>query len=212
MADVFVSYSHADRGRAERLAGAVEESGYSLWWDERLLPSDDYAQVIEQEIADARAVVVAWSTTARESLWVRAEANQALDGGKLVQLTLDGAKLPLPFTALHFLDFRRWGGERAGSPWSELDMRVGGLLRGERVADDPGVREPVLNGLALPVALGWTAIALAALMALAVVAAAGGALPAAQFGTVAAAGFAAAAILLALAAFLTLRIFRASRR
>lgn len=212
MADVFVSYSHADRGRAERLAGAVEESGYSLWWDERLLPSDDYAQVIEREIADAGAVVVAWSATARESLWVRAEANEALDAGKLVQLTLDGAKLPLPFTALHFLDFRGWGGQRAGSPWSELDMRVGGLLRGERIAADPGVREAALGALRVPVMLGWAATALAALMALAVVAAASGALPAAQFGTVAAAGFVLSAILLALAAFLTFRIFRASRR
>jgi hypothetical protein len=221
MADVFVSYSHRNVDRIEPLTGAIEESGYSLWWDEHLLPSDAYAQVIEREIADARCVVVAWSATARDSLWVRAEANEALDAGKLVQLTLDGAKLPLPFTALHFLDFRRWGGERSGSPWSELDMRVGGLLRGERVggllrgervADDPGVREPALNGLAVPMALGWAAIALAALMALAVVAAAGGAIPAAQFGTVAAAGFAVAAILLALVAFLTLRILGASRR
>jgi hypothetical protein len=212
MADVFVSYSHADRPKAGRLAGAVEESGWSLWWDEKLPPGCVYAQVIEQEIETAGCVLVAWSATARDSLWVRAEANEALDSGKLVQLSWDGAKLPLPFTALHFLDFRRWSGERSGSPWSDLDRRVGGMLRGERVEADPGVREPALNGLGRVVALGWAALVLAALMALAVVAAASGVLPATQFGTLAAAGFAVAAILLALTAFLTQRVLKASRR
>ena len=212
MADVFVSYAHADHARVRPLSGAVEASGRSLWWDERLLPSDDYAMVIEDEIAAAGCVVVAWSATARKSLWVRAEANEALDAGKLVQLTLDGAKLPLPFGALHWLDFRRWGGERGGSPWSEFDARVAAMLRGEAAAEAPSVREPPLQGLGPAVALGWAALALAALIAIAVIAAAAGAIPGAGFGTLAAAGLGAAAALLVAVAFIALRIFAASRR
>ena len=213
MADVFVSYSRANRDRVGALADAIEESDFSLWWDGRLGPGEDYGQAIEREIAAAGAVVVAWSATARESLWVRAEANEALDAGKLVQLTLDGAKLPLPFTMLHFLDFTRWRGQRNAAPWGELEGRIQGRLRGEpEAAATPAPAGPALGGLALPVTLGWAALALAALMALAVGAAAAGALPAAQFGTLAAIGFAAAAILLALTAFLVLRVLQASRR
>ncbi|HEX8643480.1 MAG TPA: toll/interleukin-1 receptor domain-containing protein [Allosphingosinicella sp.] len=212
MADVFVSYSHRNVDRIEPLTGAIEESGYSLWWDEHLLPSDAYAQVIEREIADARCVVVAWSATARDSLWVRAEANEALDAGKLVQLTLDGAKLPLPFTALHFLDFTRWGGDRGGSPWPDLDTRIGATLRGEAAADSPLAREPALQGLGPVALLGGAAIALALLVALAAGAAATGALAAQQFAAISLIGVAAAAILLALVAWRTARILRASRR
>ncbi|MEA3047511.1 MAG: hypothetical protein QOJ53_1843, partial [Sphingomonadales bacterium] len=98
MADVFVSYSRANRDRVAGVSDGLAATGYSVWWDQQLLPSDDYAMLIEREIDAARCVVVAWSQTARQSLWVRAEANEALDKGKLVQINLDGARLPLPFT------------------------------------------------------------------------------------------------------------------
>ena len=137
MADVFVSYSRKNRDRVELISGGLAESGYSLWWDERLAASDDYALLIESEIDAAPCVVVAWSASARQSLWVRAEANEALDAGKLVQISLDQAKLPLPFTMLHLLDFSRWGGERQGSPWGELDEQ-GRRLRARRGGDGPG--------------------------------------------------------------------------
>ncbi|HEX8654521.1 MAG TPA: toll/interleukin-1 receptor domain-containing protein [Allosphingosinicella sp.] len=212
MADVFVSYSRANRDRAGELAGAIGESGYSTWWDARLAPSADYAQVIERELEAAGAVVVAWSATARASLWVRAEANEALDAGKLVQLTIDGAKLPLPFTALHFLDFRRWRGERRGSPWTELEGGIGTLLGGGRIDAEPGVREPALQGLALPVILGWAALGLAIVMAFAIGAVATGALAPGLFASLAAAGFGAGTVLLALIAVLAIRVLRASRR
>lgn len=212
MADVFVSYARTNRDRVGPLAGAIEQGGYSLWWDPRLGPGEDYGQVIEREIEAAGAVVVAWSASARDSLWVRAEANEALDSGKLVQVTLDGAKLPLPFTMLHFLDFSRWNGERAGPPCGELEARVGSIVRGEAEPEPPPRREPSLQGLGPAVWLGWAALALAALVALAIGAAATGALPAAQFGTVAAAAFAASAIILLLVAFLVLRVLAASRR
>jgi hypothetical protein len=212
MADVFVSYSHSNLDRIGPLTGAISASGYSLWWDEQLLPSDAFALVIEREIHDARCVVVAWSATARDSLWVRAEANEALDAGKLVQLTLDGAKLPLPFTALHFLDFTRWGGDRGGTPWPDLDGRIGATLRGEASGAEIGAREPRLQGLGPVAMLGGAAIMLALLVALAAGAAATGALPAAQFAAISLFGAAAAAILLALVAWRTARILQASRR
>ena len=213
MADVFVSYSRRDADRVRTLSGAVRESGYSVWWDEQLLPASDYAQVIERELAAAGSVLVAWSATARESLWVRAEANEALDQGKLVQVTLDGAKLPLPFTALHFLDFTRWRGERAGRPWSDLEAGLDGTRRGEgEPAPTPSAREPALQGLGPVTALGWAALALAFLLALAAGAAATGALPTAYFGLFAMYGLASAAILLALVTWRTARVLQASRR
>lgn len=216
MADVFVSYSRHNRDRVAEISGALEESGYSLWWDRALASGADYGSVIERELEAAKSVVVAWSGTARESLWVRAEANEALDSGKLVQLSLDGAKLPLPFTMLHFLDFSGWGGERGGSPWADLDGKIAAMLRGEAAREEaparPVVQGPRLQGLGPAVVAGWAAIALAALMAIAIGAAAGGALPAAQFGMLAATGLAVAAILLALATWLTVRTLAASRR
>lgn len=214
MADVFVSYARKNRPRVAELTGALEAGGYALWWDPELAPGDDYGMVIEREIAAAPCVVVAWSQAARQSLWVRAEANEALDAGKLVQVNLDETKLPLPFTMLHFLDFSRWRGERQGEPWAEFDARVAGLLRGEPIEAAPGAagRGPALQGLGRVALLGWAAIAVAAAMAAAIVMAAWGRLTPAAFGGVTLFGLALAAILLALAAFILLRTGAASRR
>ena len=218
MADVFVSYARKNRPRVAILSGALEADGYSLWWDRQIESGADYGMLIEREIEAAGCVVVAWSQAARQSLWVRAEANEALDAGKLVQVRLDEAKLPLPFNMLHFLDFSGWRGERDGEPWSAFDSRVGGLLRGEPFDAAPLARErapqagPALQGLGRVALLGWAAIAVAALMAVAILMAAGGAISPATFGGLTLAGLAVAAILLALAAFTLVRIGAASRR
>jgi hypothetical protein len=209
MADVFVSYSRVNRDRVAGVSDGLAATGYSVWWDQQLLPSDDYAMLIEREIDAARCVVVAWSQTARQSLWVRAEANEALDAGKLVQINLDGTRLPLPFTMLHFLDFRRWGGERQGSPWAELDGRVGGMLRGETAQP---VQGPALQGFGKAALLGWAAIALAAAIAVAVAMAASGRMAPATFSALTMGALALAAALMALAAFVLIRVSMASRR
>ena len=217
MADVFLSYARPTRQRIAEIGDALESGGYSLWWDKALTASDDYAMVIEAQLEAALCVVVAWSAQARQSLWVRAEANEALDSGKLVQINLDGTKLPLPFSVLHFLDFTRWRGERQGSPWSEFDARVAGQLRGEKAADASAfaaepARGPALQGFGRMALIGWASIAVAALMALAIATVATGGMAPATFSAVALGGLGVAAILLALAAFVLIRISMASRR
>jgi hypothetical protein len=222
MADVFVSYSRTNRDRVTGVSDALEASGYSVWWDRRLTPSDDYAMLIESQIDAAPSVVVAWSAAARQSLWVRAEANEALDAGKLVQINLDGARLPLPFTMLHFLDFTRWSGDRSGEPWGELDGRITSLLRGEGAGpSEPAFagagtgavpQGPALQGFGKLALLGWASILLVGLIAGAILMAVAGGLSASQFGSVALIGLALAALLLAATAFTLLRISMASRR
>jgi TIR domain-containing protein len=218
MADVFVSYARKNRPRVAEVSGALEASGYSLWWDRQIESGSDYGMLIEREIDAAGCVVVAWSDAARRSLWVRAEANEALDSGKLVQICLDETKLPLPFTMLHFLDFSGWRGERDCEPWTGLDSRVGAMLRGETLdsgaapaAERPARAGPALQGLGRAAWLGWAAIALAAAMAVAILMTAAGSLSPAAFGSVTLIGLALAAILLALAAFTLVRVAAASR-
>ena len=61
MPDIFLSYSREDRDRAERFAGALEASGYDVWWDGVLKAGEVYDQVTETALAAAKAVVVLWS-------------------------------------------------------------------------------------------------------------------------------------------------------
>ena len=87
MSDVFVSYARASEAEARRVAAGLRALGYAVWSDEELPAHRSYADVIEERIDAARAVVVLWTAEAATSEWVRSEANRAREQRKLVQLT-----------------------------------------------------------------------------------------------------------------------------
>lgn len=223
MADVFLSYARPDEGRVAIVADGIEAGGRSLWWDRRLSAGDDYGLTIEREIDAARCVVVAWSKAAHDSLWVRAEANAALDAGKLVQLNFDGARLPLPFTMIHFLDFRTWGGAREQAPWPELEGRVAARLSGDTSTQAGPVIEAggveiiqrsgdKLQGFGRIAILGWAGLVATLLVALCVLLAVRNQLSAAALGLVSVVALAVSLALLAISAFVLGRTLQASRR
>ncbi|MGO8954045.1 MAG: toll/interleukin-1 receptor domain-containing protein [Rhodomicrobium sp.] len=88
MADVFISYSHADKAAARELAAYLDAQGYSVWWDSNLEGGEDLQLEIHKEIWQARAVIVLWSKASAKSTWVRAEAAIAVQGQKLIPVKL----------------------------------------------------------------------------------------------------------------------------
>jgi len=183
MPEVFVSYSHSDREAVARIAAELEKRGHGVWWDRHLNGGQDFGNAIESALRDARCAVVAWSGTARRSLWVRAEATLALESDKLVQLALDDAKPPLPFTMLHLLDFSGWRGGGGDVPFIELEQSVKNVVHGG-VAAQPPHAEPRLGGLAPAAAVGAASLALVILAAGLVGLTATGAFTAGAFGLV----------------------------
>lgn len=97
MAEVFVSYARPDEPQATRVAETLRAEGYAVWRDDELPAHRDYAEVIEERLRSAKAIVVLWSAEAAKSQWVRAEADAARGAGSLAQATLDGSIPPLPF-------------------------------------------------------------------------------------------------------------------
>ena len=50
MADVFISYSKADRPLASKLAAMLEAEGWNTWRDTGLIPGDDFRNEIMTEL------------------------------------------------------------------------------------------------------------------------------------------------------------------
>lgn len=161
VADVFISYAHRNARQVARVTEQFQGSGLSLWWDDHLRAGDDFALKIEREIDDAGAVLVMWSDAARNSLWVRAEATEALDNDKLVQARLDGVKPPLPFTIVQMVDLRGWRGKSADQPFPQLLSAITALKRGVKPSMDERVfYGPALQDFGSAAALGWISLAL----------------------------------------------------
>lgn len=161
MADVFISYAHKNARQAARVSEQLDASGVTLWWDDHLRAGEDFTRVIEREIDAAGAVMVLWSDAARNSLWVRAEATEALDNDKLVQARLDAVKPPLPFTIVQMTDLQGWRGGNADQPFPQLLSAIGALKRGVKPSMDERVfYGPALQDFGSTATLGWLSLAL----------------------------------------------------
>lgn len=87
--DVFLSYKREEKAVAQDLAEYLSEAGFEVWWDAALLAGADFATIVHEQLSTARAVVIMWSKEARQSSWVRAEADLALKYGTLINTIVD---------------------------------------------------------------------------------------------------------------------------
>ena len=95
--DIFVSYAAADRERIRPLVESLERAGFNVWWDTRIAPGAGFDAEIQAALDAARCVVVFWSENSVNSEWVITEANEGLERGVLVPISIDGARPPLAF-------------------------------------------------------------------------------------------------------------------
>jgi adenylate cyclase len=127
MSHVFISYARTDEDLAREIADELRGAGYEVWRDDELPAHRSYAEVIEERIKGAAAVVVLWSAEAAKSQWVRAEADTARSALTLVQVTLDGTIPPLPFNQIQCADLKGWDRQRSTPGWRKLAASVEAL-------------------------------------------------------------------------------------
>ena len=127
MADIFLSYARANLTQAKDLAARLEAGGYSLWFDQSLPAHRPYADVIAEQLEDARSVFVIWSCDAVESQWVRSEANRGRETGRLVQVKVDDCRLPMPFDQIQCADLCAWSGDETAPVWQSVLSGISAL-------------------------------------------------------------------------------------
>jgi adenylate cyclase len=128
MSDIFISYARSTATEAHAVAEALRALGYDVWRDDELPAHRAYTEVIEERLQAAKAVVVIWSAEAVKSEWVQSEADTARTDHKLVQLTIDGSKLPRPFDRIQCADLIGWTGDLEARDWRKVVASVGDLV------------------------------------------------------------------------------------
>jgi len=120
MADVFISYASEDRERAAKLASALGERGWSVWWDRKIVAGQTFDHAIERELETAKSVVALWSVHSVASEWVKNEASVASERGVLVPALIDSVKLPLEFRRKQTADLIGWDGDSSHGGFQSL--------------------------------------------------------------------------------------------
>jgi TolB-like protein len=151
MSEIFISYARATEAQAQLVEEALQALGHEVWRDDELPPHRAFAEVIEEHLRAAAAVLVIWSADAARSQWVRSEANRARELGKLVQLTVDGSALPMPFEQIHCANLAGWSGEIDHLEWQKVVTSIAELAKEpSRAPATPGVAKPRAAGAARP--------------------------------------------------------------
>ena len=113
MADIFISYKREEQPVAKKLADALENHGWSVWWDPKLRTGEHFDDVIEAALEDAKCAIVMWSKRSTTSRFIKDEATYALNEGKLIPVQIEDAELPFRFANLHTARLVDWDGSPA---------------------------------------------------------------------------------------------------
>lgn len=159
-ARVFISYCSVDRPDAQRLCEKLEHQGLACWIaprDVRAGPEKEWPEAIAEAIANARAVVLVWSSAAAASNEVRREVRVAAEEARhLIPVRIEPAAVP-----------RRFQYDLSGAHWidafgSRIDDTVAEVVRAVRAAERAPRRRRVR-----PARRVWLEGALALVLALA---------------------------------------------
>jgi len=99
--DIFISYKREEQAEARKLADALEQEGWRVWWDPKLRAGERFDDAIEAALQESKCVIVLWSKRSVRSHYVKDEAAYALNRGKLVPVAIEEVKLPFRFEGIH---------------------------------------------------------------------------------------------------------------
>jgi membrane-associated protease RseP (regulator of RpoE activity) len=128
MAQIFISYASEDRAKARKLADALADRGWSVWWDRRIPLGKSFDDAIEEALGEAECVIVLWSSVSIASEWVRNEATEAKRRGILAPVFVEPVAAPLAFRLLNGADLSGWDSGAAHPEFEKLLDRVNELV------------------------------------------------------------------------------------
>jgi len=111
VSDIFISYASEDRERAAVVAKALQDLGWSVWWDRSIPTGQTFVEVIKAELESAKCAVVLWSQHSASSQWVQREARLAADQRKLFPVLIEDMAPPWEFSELQACNLANWSGE-----------------------------------------------------------------------------------------------------
>ena len=128
MFDIFISYAHEDRQRAQQLGKALGALGWVVWWDRTIPAGKKYAEVIEDALANTRCMLVLWSEVSIKSTWVREEAESGLKRQILIPILISSVDQPMGFRSTQAANLIEWKGSTSDFSFLKLVEDMSNIL------------------------------------------------------------------------------------
>jgi hypothetical protein len=110
---IFISYSHHDRGFVEQLAKDLKFAGFPVWWDEwEIKVGHSIIKKVSEGIGKSAYLAIVLSPSSVESDFVQRELNSALVTQlkskkiEILPLLISDCEVPLLLIDTHYADFR----------------------------------------------------------------------------------------------------------
>lgn len=141
MSDIFIGYSRDDSAIAERLSQRLREEGWQVFIDRQTLVGRKWHKEIERELHAARAVVVLWSGTSRDSDFVLEEAEYAKRKNILFPAFIERVECPYGFGRIQTADLVEWNHQMEHVGFAQLleSLRV---HLSDAIVPSPDSKEP----------------------------------------------------------------------
>jgi hypothetical protein len=151
MSDIFLSYASKDRERARTLAQRLEQEGWSVWWDRKILPGKTFAKELKGALDAANCVVVLWSSTSVESEWVQNEASEGNRRHILVPAIIEeNTAPPFEFQRIQAADIVGWENRHPGNELAHFIEAIKKTLNSDvsqqGAIDGPGRLDDGIHG------------------------------------------------------------------
>jgi TolB-like protein len=139
MSDIFVSYKRENLAAVGRLVESLRAEGIGVWWDQDISPNAAWEATIEQALAAAKLVIVAWSPVSVASENVKAEARWARAQGRLLQVFIEACEPPLFFGERQGVDLTHWSGAASDAAFLAVLGAVREGLKGSPLPEEDAV-------------------------------------------------------------------------
>ena len=146
MSDIFIAYSRSDAAIAERLKQQFEQQGWVVFIDKQTHVGRRWHKEIERELHAAKAVVVLWSVTSRDSDFVLEEAEYAKRKDILFPAFIERVECPYGFGRIQTADLVEWNDQMEHAGLVQLLEPLRGHLNGSAAEPVPIVQNVFTPG------------------------------------------------------------------
>ena len=143
MTDIFISYTEENQQQAKLLSKALEQQGFSVWWNKDTPEGQLFNNHADEALQEARCVIVIWSQFSVSDRWINSVARESSDRGNLLPALFEDVFVPVEFREIETANLIGWKGETSDTFFQDMVKEINKLIQRSNDPEQPLQNTPV---------------------------------------------------------------------